>query len=222
MSRIHLDYYATLDVTPQASNEEIKRAYRKLALKYHPDRNQNSTRAEEAIREINAAYEVLGDPETRQSYERIRFGGHGRKTDFADEAPDDTIAPGVILESMERTLWEEGRVEIFRKLLRDIPRVKRELANIRNATVEALGYDKFREEIVKRHAGATIAELVTPHMEERKDRLLDIAAQMMVSQGVGGGRDEGAEWVGRQLDAAFHRGRVDGYCEACELLYVRR
>ena len=222
MGRIHLDYYTTLEVTPQASDEDIKRAYRKLALKYHPDRNQGNTRSEEKIREINAAYEVLGDPETRQSYERIRFGGHGQKTDFAGESPADTTAPGVILERMENTLREQGRVEIFRKLLRDIPRVKRELANIREATVAAFGYDKFREEMVKRHAGATIAELVTPEMEERKDRLLDIAAQMMLSQGVGDGRADGEEWVDRQLAAAFHQGRVDGYCEACELLYARR
>ena len=83
MARYHLDYYATLEVTPQASDEEIKRAYRKLALKYHPDRNQGNKTAEEKIREINAAYEVLGDPETRKSYERLRFGGHGRKSDFA-------------------------------------------------------------------------------------------------------------------------------------------
>ncbi len=223
MERIHLDYYATLEVTPQASDEDIKRAYRKLALKYHPDRNQGNTRAEVKIREINAAYEVLGDPETRQSYERLRFGGPGRKTDFAWETPADTVAPGIILERMEQTLREEGRVEIFRTLLRDLPRVKRELANIRQATVAALGYDKFREEIVARYAAGTIAELVTPAMEERKDRLLDIAVQMMLSQGVGGGgRDDGLEWVSRQLAAAFDQGRVDGYCEACELLYVRR
>ncbi len=222
MGRIHLDYYTTLAVTPQASDDEIKRAYRKLALKYHPDRNQGNAGAEEKIREINAAYEVLGDPETRQSYERLRFGGYGRKTDFADETPADTLSPDVILESMEKKLWEEGRVEIFRQLLRDLPLVKRELANIRKATVAALGYDKFREEIVKRHAGLVMGDLVTPDMEERKARLLDIAGQMMRSQGVGGGREEGTDWVDRQLAAAFHRGRVHGYCQACELRYVRR
>ena len=60
-------------------------------------------------------------------------------------------------------------------------------------------------------------------MEERKERLLDVAFHMMLSQGVEGrGGQEGVEWVKRQLAAAFHRGRMDGYCEACELLYVRR
>ncbi len=224
MARIHLDYYATLEVTPRASDEDVKRAYRKLALKYHPDRNQGDARAEEKIRSINAAYEVLGDAETRRAYERLRFGGHGRNTDFADEADAsaDTISPGVILERMEHTMREEGRMEMFRTLMGDIPRVKRELADVRRAAVSALGYDKFHDETVRRHAAAAIAELVTPDMEERRHSLLDVAAQMMASQGVGGGREEGAEWVGRQLASAFHRGRVDGYRDACELLYVRR
>ena len=222
MARYHLDYYATLEVTPQASDEEIKRAYRKLALKYHPDRNQGNKTAEDKIREINAAYEVLGDPETRKSYERLRFGGHGWKSDFGEE-PTETVNPGVILEAMEKKLWEEGRVEIFRKLMQALPLVKQELANIRKATVAKLGYDKFHEETVKIHAKHAIGEVVTPEMEERKERLLDVALQMMLSQGVDGrGGQEGAEWVKRQLAAAFRRGRVDGYCEACELLYVRR
>ncbi len=223
MTRIHLDYYTTLEVTPQASDEEIKRAYRKLALKYHPDRNQGNKTAEDKIREINAAYEVLGDPETRKSYERLRFGAHGRKSDFAAEQPTETISPGVILEAMEKKLWEEGRLEIFRKLMQALPLVKQELANIRKATVAKLGYDKFHEEIVKVHAKDAIGEIVTPEMEERKERLLDVALNMMLSQGVDGrGGHEGEEWVKRQLSAAFQRGRLDGYCEACELLYVRR
>ncbi|MCY3955113.1 MAG: DnaJ domain-containing protein [Nitrospira sp.] len=222
MARYHLDYYATLEVTPQASDEEIKRAYRKLALKYHPDRNQDNKNAEEKIREINAAYEVLGDPETRKSYERLRFGGHGRKSDFAEE-PAETVNPGVVLEAMEKKLWEEGRVEIFRKLMNDLPRVKHELATIRKATVAKLGYDKFHEETVKSHARHAIGNIVIPEMDERKERLLDVALHMMLSQGVDGrGGQEGAEWVKRQLASAFQRGRVDGYCEACELLYVRR
>lgn len=222
MARYHLDYYATLEVTPQASDEEIKRAYRKLALKYHPDRNQGNKQAEEKIREINAAYEVLGDPETRKSYERLRFGGHGRKSDFAEE-PTETINPGVVLDAMEKKLWEEGRVEIFRSLMRDLPMVKRELAEIRKTTVAKFGYDKFHEETVKMYATHAVGSIVTPEMDERKDRLLDVALHMMLSQGVDGrGGQEGTEWVKRQLAASFDRGRVDGYCEACELLYVRR
>lgn len=222
MARYHLDYYATLEVTPQASDEEIKRAYRKLALQYHPDRNQGNKQAEEKIREINAAYEVLGDPETRKSYERLRFGGHGRKSDFAEE-PAETVSPGIILEAMEKKLWEEGRLEVFRKLMQDLPLVKRELANIRKTTVAKLGYDKFHEETVKIQAKHAISEIVTPEMEERKERLLDVALHMMLSQGVDGrGGQEGAEWVKRQLASAFRLGRMDGYCEACELLYVRR
>lgn len=222
MARFHLDYYATLEVTPQASDEEIKRAYRKLALKYHPDRNQGNKTAEDKIREINAAYEVLGDPETRKSYERLRFGGYGRKSDFGEQSTE-TIDPAVVLEAMEKKLWEEGRVEIFRTLMQGLQLVKQELANIRKATVAKLGYDKFHEEIVKMHAKHAIDKIVTPEMEERKERLLDVALNMMLSQGVDGrGGQEGAEWVKRQLAAAFHRGRVDGYCEACELLYVRR
>lgn len=222
MARIHLDYYATLEVTPQASDEEIKRAYRKLALKYHPDRNQRNKQAEEKIREINAAYEVLGDPETRKSYERLRFGGHGQKSDFAEE-PTETVNPGVVLDAMEKKLWEEGRLEIFRSLMQDLPMVKRELADIRKTTVAKFGYDKFHEETVKMHATHAVGSIVTPGMDERKDRLLDVALHMILSQGVDGrGGREGTEWVKRQLAGAFQRGRVDGYCEACELLYVRR
>lgn len=223
MARYHLDYYVTLEVTPQASDEEIKRAYRKLALKYHPDRNQGNKKAEEKIREINAAYEVLGDPETRKSYERLRFGGYGRKSDFAAEQPTETIDPGVVLEAMEKKLWDEGRLEIFRTLMQGLHLVKQELANIRKTTVAKLGYDKSHEEIVKMHAKHAIDKIVTPEMEERKERLLDVALNMMLSQGVDGrGGQEGEEWVKRQLASAFLRGRVDGYCEACELLYVRR
>ena len=59
MPRIHLDYYVTLDVTPEASAEEIKKAYRKLALKFHPDRNQGNKDSEEKIRELNAALPAL-------------------------------------------------------------------------------------------------------------------------------------------------------------------
>lgn len=223
MAKIHLDYYVILEVTPEATDEEIKRSYRKLALKYHPDRNQGNKAAEEKIREINAAYEILGDPETRKSYERMRFGGFGARTDFPGDVATDKVDPGSILQAMEKKLWDEGRLEIFRLLMKDIPRVKSELAKIREATVAHLGYDKFCEDIVRQHAKVVIRDFVTDEMNERRERLLEVGLQMMVAQGVEGvGGTAGHEWVKKQLAQAFDRGRVDGYSEACELFYVRR
>ena len=64
----HLDYYAILGISPQASDEEIKKVYRQLALQYHPDRNRGNPEAEIRIREINAAYEILGNPEREHYY----------------------------------------------------------------------------------------------------------------------------------------------------------
>jgi len=69
------DYYDRLGVAREASTEEIKKAYRKLALKYHPDRNEGSKEAEARFREVTEAYEVLRDSEKRASYDR--FGEQG-------------------------------------------------------------------------------------------------------------------------------------------------
>ena len=65
------DYYKTLGVERTASADEIKKAYRKLAMKYHPDRNQGNKQAEDQFKEINEAYEVLTDPEKRSKYDRL-------------------------------------------------------------------------------------------------------------------------------------------------------
>ena len=65
------DYYEILGVPRTATDEEIKKAYRRLALSYHPDRNQGDKEAEEKFKEINEAYEVLGDAEKRQHFDRF-------------------------------------------------------------------------------------------------------------------------------------------------------
>ena len=59
------DYYKTLGVAREASQDEIKKAFRKLARQYHPDVAKDKKTAEERFKEINEAYEVLGDPEQR-------------------------------------------------------------------------------------------------------------------------------------------------------------
>ena len=69
------DYYEVLGVSREAGHEEIKKAYRKMAMKYHPDRNQDDSTAEHKFKEAAEAYEVLHDPEKRRRYDR--FGHEG-------------------------------------------------------------------------------------------------------------------------------------------------
>jgi curved DNA-binding protein len=65
------DYYKILGIERNASEEDIRKAYRKLAMQYHPDRNPNDKQAEERFKEINEAYQVLNDPKKRSHYDRL-------------------------------------------------------------------------------------------------------------------------------------------------------
>src|SRR5215472_9787821 len=67
------DYYGALGVKKSASNEEIRKAFRKLARKYHPDVNPGDKTAEEKFKSISEANEVLGDPKKRKIYDQIGF-----------------------------------------------------------------------------------------------------------------------------------------------------
>jgi DnaJ-class molecular chaperone len=65
------DYYDILGVTKKATPEEIKKAYRSLAMKYHPDRNQGDKTAEGKFKEASEAYQVLSDPKKKSSYDQF-------------------------------------------------------------------------------------------------------------------------------------------------------
>ncbi len=112
------DYYQILGVPREASDEEIKKAYRRLAMEYHPDRNPGKEKwANEKFKEINEAFSVLGDPQKRQQYDQFGtaeganlgdvfrsqatqstfeevmrdFGGAGLKFDFLDDVFGDAL-----------------------------------------------------------------------------------------------------------------------------------
>ena len=69
------DFYEVLGVSRDASTDDIKKAYRKLAMKYHPDRNEGGKDAEEKFKEVSEAYDVLRDPQKRSAYDRYGVAG---------------------------------------------------------------------------------------------------------------------------------------------------
>ncbi|HIK44876.1 MAG TPA: DnaJ domain-containing protein [Leptolyngbyaceae cyanobacterium M65_K2018_010] len=82
------DYYGILGVDKAASQEDIKKTYRKLARKFHPDLNPNDSAAEEKFKEINEAYEVLSDPENRRKYDRYGQYWHQVEEGAAPPTPE--------------------------------------------------------------------------------------------------------------------------------------
>ena len=77
------DYYEVLEVAKTATADEIKKAYRKKAIQYHPDKNPGDKEAEEKFKEAAEAYEVLSDPQKRQRYDQYGFAGMGGASGFS-------------------------------------------------------------------------------------------------------------------------------------------
>jgi molecular chaperone DnaJ len=98
-----IDYYKILETSRDASGAEIKKSYRKLAMKYHPDQNQGDKAAEEQFKLVNEAYQVLSDEQKRATYDRYGVAGLDRQgfSHFSDMNMDDVMGDlGSIFESV--------------------------------------------------------------------------------------------------------------------------
>lgn len=120
MIRGDKNYYQILGIEEEASAQDIKEAYRKLAFQHHPDRNKDNPSALEKMKEINEAYAVLSDPSKRREYDRFRqrYGAMGYERFRASYSEDDIFRGSdihQIFEEMARAFGFRGFEEVFRE-----------------------------------------------------------------------------------------------------------
>lgn len=103
------DYYEILQVSQNASDDEIKKAYKRLAMKYHPDRNPDDEESEARFKEIKEAYEVLSDPQKRQAYDQMGHEGVAGQGGFGGQGFGGGFDFGDIFEDMFGDMFGGGR-----------------------------------------------------------------------------------------------------------------
>lgn len=105
------DYYAVLEINKNATEEEIKKSYRKLARKYHPDVNPNNKNAEERFKEVTEAYEVLSDTDKKRKYDQ--YGPYWRQS--SQDAATTTTPTGIPFDG-----FDFGRYNDFQEFINEL------------------------------------------------------------------------------------------------------
>ncbi len=131
------DLYETLEVPRNASEKEIRGAYRKLARKYHPDVNPNDRAAEMRFKEINAAHEVLSDPEKRKKYDK--YGDRWEMADQIEENQRRTSAAGWARQGGGSTVFGGGEAGDFGSIFENL--FRRERGGPRGQAAQRRGQD---------------------------------------------------------------------------------
>ena len=114
-----IDYYEVLGVSRDATDQELKTAYRKLAMQYHPDRNPGDHTAEEKFKECSEAYQVLSDADKRAAYDRYGHaafsgGGQAREASAAAHLERRTSATSSAICSARCSTWAAAAAERLR------------------------------------------------------------------------------------------------------------
>ena len=146
------DYYFILQLKPNATRQEIKKSYRKLALQYHPDRNPGNTEAAEIFRLVHEAYETLSDPQKREQYHYRQWSGRVPPREAREASP----SPYLILMQCRNFRLKIAASDKFR-IDRDVLTAQI-LALISNERVELLkkNDDEFtNEQIIRELIGAS-------------------------------------------------------------------
>lgn len=148
------DYYKTLEVEPVATQQEIKKSFRRLALKFHPDKNAGNPIAEAQFREIQEAYEILSDPEQRKEYNYKRW--HFRSIGQAyTESP---LTPAAILEECRALKLYIDSMSIFRVDYDLVSQHIRQLVN--SSTIGIL--QQFNDAAINREIVQTLIQASRP------------------------------------------------------------
>ncbi|HEY3198143.1 MAG TPA: DnaJ domain-containing protein [Nitrospirales bacterium] len=211
------DYYHVLGIEKDATLQEIKTAFRRLAKENHPDHHPGDKKAEARFKEVSEAYGVVGDAAAKGDYDRLRFGGHG--TYGVKEQP---INPEIFVSQMLEKLYEAGHSDIQGYLLNNIAKLREEIEVVRRLTKEKIGYDAFKPQIVMDHAAEAFAGWIDEEMEVRRSKIIHVALFNLLKQRAADPkRESDVDRLKKRLENAWDDGQKAGYRDALELFYQR-